>query len=203
MKCYHCKSRDAVFSTDCLVVDFARKKTNMGFQARYDLTEKLNGAVKAGLCEDCIKKVVRGDKNKVSPKVAMPLFFGMAGGVFAAVMGFIGTRGDSHDPALGRLLLIGGIALILLLALLYGVLVLTAPGRAMKNPWKLMGYRLDNLYYQDERKKLVPVGDGYYKSSAEFNEINDHLLAESQKKLYKCVQDGTWKLLVAGAQEAE
>ena len=203
MKCYHCKSREAVFRTDCLVVDFLRENSMMGMDSRLKITEKLNGAVKAGLCEDCIKKVVRRDKNKVSPKIAMPLFFGAFGGAFVAVLGVIGMRSNSHATELGRLLLIGGVALVALLAILYGILVLTAPSRAMKQPWKLMGARLDNLYYQDERKKLVPVGDGYYKNFDAFKAVNDHLLDESQKKIYRSIEDGTWKLLVAGAQEAE
>ena len=151
VKCYLCKQSEAVFSADCLVVDYKSEVNEMQYMGQvlskgYTMTETGGGVAVAGLCPACMKKASRhisheaGSSNWITSIV---IVVGLIGFI-ACIYGFYQV--DRYDVPLDQFLktpastpfVVGGAAAIVFCFILLGIDVLLAPGRVRKNaPWKL------------------------------------------------------------------
>ena len=189
MRCLKC-SNEAVHTCNCLKVEHS--VLNLGNSRQ--TTERVTGVEQVGLCEKCLKKMIRKNRTAVSPMKPYLISVGVL--ILGFLLGFVGmfnsANGGGSEP-----LQIAGIV-VAMIGIAYGLIYdfVIAASSLRKNPSKVYG-RLDHevsVLFSGNTTLYVPLEEGIYPDEKAFDRINSYLSTDIRHKIYsQLIENGAWK----------
>lgn len=189
MLCWKCKKEEATTFRDCLIVGRSVTRTNLITTTQKETKEFGKGIRKIGLCEKCLKKQCKQNKNseRTIRFFLLPLIIFFAGLAIGAAI--------QKDNSTASFVIIGISFAILAGTLIFSEIVDRV--KINKDPTKAFcgaGIDIAKFVNEDNLEIPVPVGEGLYKDFKQFKRCNQYLSDGAAKKIYdEIIVPGKWK----------